>query len=129
MANGFVSTSGFSLPEDVLARLRRSSFVTGRDPGPETTRAVIEAGLNVQARRESDLAARTAALNEAERGREQQESQFQRSQVFAESESARARTENEKQRSAEFKGGIASAVTSAAATIGGFALLKHFKII
>ena len=109
----FTSTSGFSLSEDVLAKLRRSSFVTGRDPGPETTRAVIEAGLNVDARRESDQANRIAALNAAEEDRNLRESQFNQAQVFN-------RREAEKQRSAEFKGGI----VQAAVTVGGFGILK-----
>ena len=117
----FTSSSGFSLGEDVLAKLRRSSF-GGRSVGPEAKRAAIEAGLNVDARRESDQANRVAALNEAALNREQQESQFERSQAFS-------RRESDKQRSADFKGGIASAATSAISTVVGFKLLKHFKII
>lgn len=59
---GFVSSSGFSLPEDILRKLRRSSFVSGTSVGPETTRAAIEGALSVGAEKESRQQAISAQL-------------------------------------------------------------------
>ena len=123
--NDFVTQSQFSLPEDVLTRLKRSAFLTGRDPGPETTRAVVEAGLNVGAERESRFAEISANRRIQEEQLAQQESQFERSQALSRDTLARQTRESEKQRASAFKGGVVQAAT----TIAGFGILKHFKII
>ena len=136
MANGFVSTSGFSLPDEVLRKLRRSAFLTGTAVGPETTRASIEGALNVGAERESRFAQvaedrrfREESLaqqeSQFERSRALQESQFERNQVFGREQLAFQESEAEKARKSAFKGGIAEAAT----TVAGFGILKFFNII
>lgn len=136
MANdSFVSASGFSLPEDILKKLRRSAFITGTAVGPETTKAAIEGALSVGAERESRLAGIAEDRRQREEALAQQESQFERSQVFAgeQAELSRAfgreqlefqESEAEKQRRSAFRGGIAQAAT----TVAGFGILKYFKI-
>ncbi len=115
MANEFVRTSGFTLPEDILKKMRRSAFITGTAVGPEQTKAAIEGALSVGAERESRLASIAEDRRQREEALAQQESQFERSQAFARRESDKART-------SAFKGGIAQAAT----TVAGFGILKYF---
>ncbi len=119
MANGsnFVGTSSFSLPEDILKKLRRSAFITGTATGPETTKAAIEGALSVGAERESRLAQIAEDRRQREEALAQQESQFERSQAFS-------RSQAEKQRKSAFAGGIAQAVS----LVAGFGILKYFKV-
>jgi hypothetical protein len=118
MATNFVSSSRFSLSDDILKKLRRSAFITGTAVGPEETRATIEGALSVDAERESRLAQIGEDRRQREEALAQQQSQFERSQTFA-------RSETEKARKSSFAGGIAQAVTTAV----GFGILKYFKII
>lgn len=135
MANGFVSASGFSLPEDILKQLRRSAFITGTAVGPETTKAAIEGALSVGAERESRLAGIAEDRRQREEVLAQQESQFERSQALARERDLQQQeqfgqtlsfreSEAEKQRRSAFRGGIAQAAT----TVAGFGILKYFKI-
>lgn len=79
----FVSSSTFTLPEDILKKLRRSAFITGTAVGPEQTKAAIEGALSVGAERESRLAQIAEDRRFREESLAQQESQFERSQAFA----------------------------------------------
>ncbi len=126
--NDFVSTSGFSLPEELFRQRRRDAFISGGIRHPESQAADLRAAVSVGAERES----RFAQIAEDRRFREeslaQQESQFERSQSFATQQAEFNRSfqesETEKQRKSAFAGGIAQAAT----TVAGFGILKYFKI-
>jgi len=124
MPNEFVSSSNFTLPDEILRKLRRTAFVTGRAPAQGETRGAIEAALSVGAERESRFAQIAEERRQREEELAQQESQFQRSQQFAREQQARAESEAESQRRSEFRGGIAQAAT----TLAGFGILKKFGI-
>ena len=81
MAN-FVSSSGFSLPENVLKNLRRSAFLSGTATGPETTKASIEGALSVGADRASRQQAIASQTAMQERNLERLERQSSLDEAF-----------------------------------------------
>ena len=55
--SGFVSSSSFTLPSEILRQLKASQFITGTSTGAETTKALVEGALNPLA----DLASKREA--------------------------------------------------------------------
>ncbi len=51
--SGFVSSSSFTLPDEILKQLRASDFISGTSTGPERTKAMVEGALDPLAREAS----------------------------------------------------------------------------
>lgn len=90
----FTSASRFTLPDEILRKLRGTSFLTGREPGPEFTRAAIAGALDVGARKESEQVrlSQQFALQEERLGLERENiarlSRFQEQQIGFQEEQA-----------------------------------------
>ena len=120
---GFITqpdTGGF---EDFLDRRRKRKFVSGgTGAGVEEDTAVLGTILDSEAERQKRLAEISANREMAENQLAQQQSQFNQSQSFQ-------KRQTEKARRSEFIGGITGAALQGLSTVGGFAILKKFKIL
>ena len=118
MANDFVGTSQFNLPDRILKQFRRDAFLRGGvTTGPEQTKAAISGGLEAGSDRLRESERIAAQLKSNEQDRDAIERQAALTREFRSDEA-------DKQRKSNFQGGLAQAAT----TVAGFGILKYFKI-
>ncbi len=103
MANGsnFVSSSSFTLPDEIFQKLRSSAFLTGISPSKEQTRGIVEAGLNVGAEKASK---REALAKQFEIEKERNEISRQRVEALSAFEHEQIRGQKRASRSAAISG-------------------------